>query len=115
MATLNKVLIESKEMEAAQTTQYTAPATTTTATKAIIDTFTATNTTASTATITVNLVEVSDTVGSDNSIVYQKLIDAGKTDNFPELIGHILEAGGFISTTGTGSALTIRCSGREVT
>ena len=51
MAVTSKVLIESKTMEAALTTQYTAVNAT-----AIIDKFTATNVTAANATIDVHLV-----------------------------------------------------------
>jgi hypothetical protein len=110
MSVTNKVFIPSKTMEAAQTTQYTAPTTS----RAVIDMFTATNTSGSTATISVNLVTVSDTASASNLIVDAVNIGVGETYNFPELVGHYLEAGGFISTLGTASALTIRASGREI-
>jgi hypothetical protein len=106
-----KALILSKQMEAAQTTQYTAPS----AGRAVIDKFTATNTTGSTATITVNLIQSLASVGASNVIVSAHDILAGETYTFPELVGHVLEASGVISTLGTASALTIRASGREIT
>ena len=111
MAITIKTLISSKQMEAAQTTQYSAPS----AGRAIIDKFTATNTTGTVATITVNLLPSGGTVGAENTIVSSHSIPAGETYTFPELVGHALEAGGFISTTGTATALTIRASGREIT
>ena len=111
MAITVKTLIPSKQMEAAQTIQYTAPA----QGKAIIDKFTATNTTGSPAIITVNLYSPLTTVGAGNIIVSAHSIPAGETYTFPELVGHALEAGAFISTTGTATALTLRASGREIT
>ena len=59
-----KVLIPAKIAENAQTTQYTANGVTT-----IIDKFTATNYSATAATISVNLVTAADTAGNQNLIV----------------------------------------------
>jgi hypothetical protein len=111
MSVTNKTLVPSKQMEAAQTTQYTAPSTA----RATIDAFVATNTSASVAVISVNLVALAGTVGNANLIVDAVEIAVGESYNFPELIGQTLEASGFISTLGTASALTIRVSGREIT
>lgn len=106
-----KVLIPAKTAEAAQTTQYTASNVTT-----IIDKFTATNYSATSATISVNLVTVSGTAGNDNLITKSKTLQPSETYTFPELVGQVLGAGGFISTiAGTASAINIRASGREVT
>lgn len=110
MAVQVRELIPSKEMEAAQTTQYTA-----TNVSATIDKFTATNYSGSAAVISVHLVPVSGSAGNDNITVVTKTIQPGATYIFPELVGHSLERGSFISTTGTGSALSIRASGREFT
>jgi hypothetical protein len=42
-------------------------------------------------------------------------LQASETYTFPELVGHVLASGGYISTiAGTASAINIRCSGREV-
>ena len=111
MAITNKVLIESKEMEAALTTQYTVPATT----KAIVDKFTATNVTASPATITIYFTPTGGTPGLDTKIIDSKVIEANSEDQLSATVGQGLEAGGFISTEGTASAITIRCTGREIT
>jgi hypothetical protein len=110
MAVTVKPLIGSKQMEAAQTTQYTATNCT-----AIIDKFTATNTSASNAVISVNLVTSGGSAGSTNLIVDNRAIAPDETYTFPELVGQVLANGGLISTTGTASALTIRASGREIT
>jgi len=110
MAVTTKVLVPAKEMEAAQTTQYTATNCT-----AIIDKFTATNTSASNAVISVNLVSSGGSAGATNLIVDNRTIAPDETYTFPELVGQVLANGGFISTTGTATALTIRASGREIT
>ena len=105
-----KVLIAAKTAEAAQTTQYTATGLT-----AIIDKMTATNYSAAAATISVNLVTSSDTAGNQNLIVKTKTLQPAETYTFPEIVGHVLAPGGFISTiAGTASAVNIRASGREV-
>ena len=105
-----KNIIPSKQMEAAQTTQYTA-----TNCKTIIDKFTATNTSAANATINVNLVASGGSAGSANLITDTRVIAPDETYTFPELVGQVLEPSGFISTSGTASALTIRANGREIT
>ena len=106
-----KVLIPAKIAENTQTTQYTASGVT-----AIIDKFTATNYSASAATISVNLVTSGGSAGNDNLIVKSKTLQASETYTFPELVGHVLAPSGFISTiAGTASAINIRVSGREVT
>jgi hypothetical protein len=106
-----KVLIPAKQAENSQTTQYTA-----TNAKALIDKFTATNTTAANVTIGVNLVTSGGTAGASNLIVDTRSIAPDETYTFPELVGQALEAGGFISTIASAAtALTIRASGREIT
>ena len=110
MAVNVKVLIPAKIAEAAQTTQYTA-----TNVSAIVDKFTATNYSASAATISINLVTQFDSAGNQNLIIKAKTLLPSETYTFPELIGQIIASGGYISTlAGTGSAINIRCSGREV-
>jgi hypothetical protein len=105
-----QVLISSRTALNTQTTQYVA-----TGVSAIIDKFTATNYSAAAATLSVNLVSVSDTPGNQNLIVKTKTLLPNETYTFPELVGHILAPGGYISTiAGTASAINIRCSGREV-
>lgn|SRR3990167_4172333 len=105
-----KVLIAAKNAENSQTTQYTATGVTT-----IIDKFTATNYSGSAATLSVNLVTSADTAGNQNLIVKTKTLQPAETYTFPEIVGQVLAAGGFISTiAGTATAINIRSSGREV-
>jgi len=106
-----KVLIPAKTAENSQTTQYTATGVTT-----IIDKFTATNYSATAATISVNLVTSADTAGNQNLITKSKTLQASEVYTFPELVGQVLAPSGFISTiAGTASAINSRASGREIT
>ena len=110
MAVNVKVLIPAKIAENSQTTQYTA-----TNVSAIIDKFTATNYSASAATLSVNLVTQFDSSGNQNLIIKAKTLLPSETYTFPELVGHVLQPGGFISTLASAaSAINIRSSGREV-
>lgn len=105
-----KVLIPAKIAENSQTTQYTA-----TGVKAIIDKFTATNYSASAATLSVNIVTSADTAGNQNLVVKTKTLQAAETYTFPEVVGASLEAGGFISTIASAAtSIGIRASGREI-
>jgi uncharacterized membrane protein YciS (DUF1049 family) len=111
MTVTAKNIVPPKTVENSQTTQYTA-----TNVATIIDKFTVTNYSAAPATISVNLVTVADTAGNQNLIVKNKILQASECYTFPELVGHILNVGSFISTiAGTASALTLRVSGREIT
>ena len=104
-------LVPAKLVENTQTTQYTAVNC-----KAIIDKFTATNTTAGNVTISVNLVTSGGTAGASNLIVDTRAIAPDETYTFPELVGQALEPSGFISTVASAAtSLTIRASGREIT
>ena len=111
MTVTAKVLIESKQAENLQTTQYTA-----TNVRTIIDKFTVTNTTAGALNFSVNLVPSGDTAGDDNLLIDTKSIGAGLTYTCPEVVGHTLANGDFISTLASAAtSLTIRASGREIT
>lgn len=110
MTVTAKNLVPAKTVEDTQTTQYIANGVTT-----IIDKFTATNYSGSSATISVNLVTPTGTASNDNLIVKNKSLAASETYIFPELVGQILPSGGFISTiAGTASAINMRVSGREI-
>jgi hypothetical protein len=111
MAVNAVVLIAAKTAENAQTTQYTS-----TGLYTIVDKFTATNYSASPATLSVNVVTSADTAGNQNLIVKTKTLQAGETYTFPEIVGQTLNPSDFISTiAGTASAINIRASGRQVT
>lgn len=106
-----KNLVPAVIAAATQTTQYTAVNVTT-----IIDKFTATNYSAAAATISVNLVTNGDTAGNQNLISKTKTLQPAEVYTFPELVGQVLNPGGFISTiAGTAASINIRVSGREVT
>lgn len=108
--TVTTSVLFSKIAENAQTTQYTSSNVGT-----IIDKFTATNYSGASATISVNLVTSGDTAGNQNLIVKTKALQPSETYTFPELVGHKLDAGGFISTiAGTATAISIRASGRVI-
>jgi hypothetical protein len=110
MTVTAKNLVPAKTVEATQTTQYIANGVTT-----IIDKFTATNYSGSSATISVNLITATGSASNDNLIIKQRTLAASETYIFPELVGQILPSGGFISTiAGTASAINMRVSGREV-
>lgn len=111
MTVIVKNIVPPKTVEATQTTQYTATNVTT-----IIDKFTATNYSATAATISVNLVTLAGSAGNDNLITKTKTLQPSEVYTFPELVGQVLNAGSFISTiAGTASAINMRVSGREVT
>lgn len=104
-------IVPAKTVENTQTTQYTATNVTT-----IIDKFTATNYSASAATISVNLVTTAGSAGNQNLITKTKALQPSEVYTFPELVGQVLNNGDFISTiAGTASAINMRVSGREVT
>jgi len=103
-------IIPAKTAENAQTTQYTSDGVQT-----IIDKFTATNYSSTAATISVNLVTPAGTAGNSNLIVKTKTLQPAETYTFPELVGHVLPNGGFISTIASAaSSINIRASGRLV-
>lgn len=111
MTVTAKALFQALQAQNAETTQYTTP----TGTRTIIDKFTGTNTTGAAATLTVKLVASGGGASAANTIVSSKTLQPGETYTFPEVVGHVLNPGDFISTlAGTAAAITVRSSGREV-
>lgn len=111
MTVIVKVLVPPKQMEATQTTQYTA-----TNAKAIIDKATVTNTDTVNRTFSVNLVTSGGSAGNSNLVIDDRTVVPGETYLCQELVGQALESGSFISTIASAAtALTLRVSGREVT
>lgn len=103
-------IIPRKQAEATQTAQYTADNV-----KAIIDKFTATNTSANNVEFSCNLIASGGSASDSNLVIGSQVILPGETYLCPELIGQVLGSGGFISTLcDTASALTISASGREI-
>lgn len=113
MTTTPKALVQAKFAEAAETRQYPDA---TTVCKTAIDKFTATNVSAALAVISVSIVASGGAAGNANRIVVTKQIQPGGCYTFPELVGHVMEPGDFLSTlAGTASAIVIRISGRQFT
>lgn len=111
MAVTVKNIIPPKQAEAVATAQYQASNC-----KCIIDKFTVTNTNTTNVTFSANLIISGGSAGNSNLIVKTRAIVPGETYLCPELIGQVLEAGGFISTLASAAtSLTITASGREIT
>ena len=111
MAVTPKVLVPPLQMQAVQTTQYTA-----TSAIALIDKATVTNTDTVNRSFSVNLVTSGGSAGNANLIIDDRTVQPGETYLCPELVGQVLASGGFISTIASAAtALTLRVSGREVT
>jgi hypothetical protein len=112
MTVTAKNLVPAKFVENTQTTQYTVSSN---ITATIIDKFTATNISGSTATISVNIVTGSDTAGNQNLITKTKSLSPSEVYTFPELVGQIMPNTSFISTIASAaSAINMRVSGREI-
>ena len=110
MSVIVAVLVPPKQLEAAQTSQYTA-----TSVRAIIDKATVTNTDTVARTFSVNLVTVGGSAGNSNLVIDTRTVQPDETYLCPELVGQVLAPGGFISTIASNAtALTMRVSGREV-
>lgn len=104
-------IIPRKQAENAQTTQYVAINC-----KAVIDKFTITNTSSSNVTFSANLVAAAGSPSASNLVLNLRSIAPKETYSAVELVGQVLEAGGFISTiAGAATSLTISASGREIT
>lgn len=111
MAITVKNIIPAKQAEATQTTQYTA-----TNCKTIIDKFTVTNTSGGNVTISVNLVVAAASPSDSNLIVDTRTVAPQETYTCPELVGHVLNVDGYISTIASAAtSLTISATGREIT
>jgi hypothetical protein len=112
MSVTARALFEPLQASNAETTQYTTPL----ASRTIIDKFTATNVTAGALTITIKLIAFGGAASAANTIVASKSLAANECYTFPEIVGHVLNPGDFISTLASAAAsITIRASGREVT
>ena len=112
MTVTAKNLVPAKIVENTQTTQYIVASN---ITATIIDKFTATNFSGSTATISVNIVTGSDTAGNQNLITKTKSLAASEVYTFPEIVGQILPNSAFISTIASASnSINMRVSGREI-
>ncbi len=110
MTVTSKPLIVSKYASSSEATEYTANGL-----RTIIDKFTGYNGSGGAVTLTIKLVPNGGTAGASN-ITVTRAIAVGATDTFPEICGHSLEPGGFISVlASSATAIVIRSTGREVT
>lgn len=101
-------LVETGYAAAGETTVYTA-----TGKRAILDKVTGYS--AAGGTLTLKLVPSGGAAGAGN-IVVAKTFAAGEVYTFPELVGHVLSPGDFISELSGGASTVVRrISGREVT
>jgi hypothetical protein len=65
--------------------------------------------------VSVNLAAVSEAAGNSNLIVKTRTLQPGETYTFPEIVGHTLPSGGFVSTLASAAAaVNLRASGREI-
>jgi hypothetical protein len=110
MSVTAKPLVGSGYAASSETTIYTS-----TGARTILDKFTVYNSDTAPITYVVKLVPVGGTAGASHVIV-SKVVAPSETYTLPEVIGHVLEPGGFISeVASTASKLVRRVSGREVT
>lgn len=113
MTTTPAVLIKPKMAETTETVQYTSDNCTT-----AIDKFTAVNTGAANATITVHLVSNGGSAAGPVNAFSKVLTPTGTAGSewpFPSLPGHIMESGDTISTIASAATVSIRASGRKFT
>jgi len=111
MTTTTTQLIAPTQIANSQATQYTATNAT-----AKIGKFTVTNTSTSAADFSCNLVSSGGSPGSSNLIIDARAISPDETYNCPELVGHTLLTGDYISTLASAAtSLTIMASGIEIT
>ena len=111
MAVTPKVLVPPVQLATGGTTQYTSALA-----RAIIDKATVTNTDTVNRSFSVHLVNTGGSASAANLVIDSRTVAPDETYLCPELVGHVLNPGDFISTTASdGAVLTFRVSGREIT
>jgi hypothetical protein len=102
-------LVQAKNVLAAETTQYTAPASCKYVLIEKVSTYSAAG-----GTLTLSIIEDGESAAA-KSVVYAKSYGAGDAYGFPEAVGHVLMPGDFISTaSGADDTVNIRITGRVV-
>lgn len=110
MSVTARPLVTTGYAASSETTVYTS-----TDARTIIDKFTVYNSDTAPITYVVKLVP-SGVSAAAQHVILSKVVAPGETYTVPEVIGHVLESGGFISeVASTASKLTRRISGRQVT
>ena len=111
MSVTSKPLSTANYLPASNTALYTAG----TGTRTIIDKCTAYNIDSGTQNVTFNLVPNGGSAGPAQQRQAGDTLAAGETYPFPEIVGHVLEAGGVLSgIAATANKIIVRVSGREV-
>lgn len=109
MTTTAKPFYTAQYAPNSQTTIYTA-----TGVRSIIDKFTGYNGTGGAVSLAVHIVASGGAAGASNLIV-SKSLASGEAYTFPEIVGHALEPGGFVSViAGAATSVVIRMGGREI-
>lgn len=109
MTVTAKTLFESASIPAAETPAYAAPA----ATRTIIDKMTLLNTTGAAIQIYVKIVP-SGVAAANTHILLISQLASGASYTCPEITGHVLNTGDFISLLPGAVGVNCRISGREV-
>lgn len=110
MSVTSKPLYTAAYLAATDTPLYTVGS----GVRTILDKVTAYNSDSAARLVTFNLVPNGGSVGASNVIV-SKSLAAGETYTFPEVVGHVLEAGGVLSgVAAVATKVVVRVSGREV-
>lgn len=111
MTVIVKQLIPARSLANAQTTEYTAVNCV-----ALIDKATLTNESNANILVSVHIVVAGASADASNRIIKDRAIAPGESYTCPELVGHSVSNGGFISAiAGTDGAITVLVSGREIT
>lgn len=111
MAFTNKRLIKGSPLSTTTSTYYTVPTSTTT----IIHKITFSNFDTSPRDITLYLVASGATAGTSNAICNACKLFPGETWSPPDVVGHVLEAGGTIQAKiSSGTSVNIIASGVEI-
>lgn len=110
MTVTAKCLAETQAVPASATTLYTAPV----GTRTYIDKLTLTNTAGAPATVVVNIVPSGGSAATANAVTASQTIAANGVYTFPEIAGHILNPGDFVSVTPSATGCNARMSGREM-
>lgn len=81
---------------------------------AVIDKFTATNTTAEQITFSVHIVAKGQEIAPMNAVISNCDLAPGETCTCPEILGHLVGDGESIATSASAEGVSIRCSGRLI-
>lgn len=111
MSVTGSRLVSGSQIAGSNTTYYTA-----TNVRARIDKCTATNTTAGAVTFNLYLVPSGGSAGVTNQIIDTQSVAAHSDYTCPEVVGHWIEKGGFLSAgASAATSITLVVSGIEVT